>query len=196
MPSRPGAETGLGSAPRSETDRRELHAVPGAPCSLTLLWSVFLLVFRRADRLRVEYCAGSRRVHRGRAVQRLARGRWPDHDARLSVRLDPRQPPVARSLAEHGRPISAGLFVVVADPVVRQVLGPMTPRHRPARLQRGRADRPGAGRAVRLPDHGARAARTRSRSSSSTTAAPTERPSWSASARRPRAPWPASHWTC
>ncbi len=49
-------------------------------------------------------------------------------------------------------------------------------RDRPARVQRGRTDRAGAGRAVRLPDHARTACRTRSRSSSSTTAARTPRP--------------------
>lgn len=46
--------TGVGSAPSTETVAAKFSPYQGA-LLLTLLWSVFLLIFRRADRLRVEY---------------------------------------------------------------------------------------------------------------------------------------------
>ena len=48
---------------------------------LTLLASVFLLVFVRVDRIRPEYCARAGPVHRRGTVERIARGGRADHDA-------------------------------------------------------------------------------------------------------------------
>ena len=137
-------------------------------------------------------------VHRGRAVERLARGGRSGHDARLPVGLAPRQPPLASSRGGRGRwsrwacsrwsPCCRSAGTGSRD----------APHARAARLQRGGADRAGPRRAVRLSPPADRAgvatarpgaggaARTASRSWSSTTAAPTTPRRWSRRDRRRR----------
>ena len=94
--------SGVGGAPTGETIAAKFSPYQAA-LVLTLLWSVFLLVFVRVDKLRPEYWLIpvlfiTAEISSGS----LGGGRSGD-DARLPVRLDPRQPSLRSSRDERGR---------------------------------------------------------------------------------------------
>ncbi len=139
--------SGIGGAAPDETIAAKFSPYQAA-LVLTLLWSAFLLVFRRTDRMRFEYwlvpvvfIAAELSSGSLEAVGRITMLAFPyawilANRRSLFMR---RAWPV----------ISAGLFTTVAILQFGGLLGAVTPDRRPARLQRGGADRAGPRRAVR-----------------------------------------------